>query len=83
MLKGLLFSELQQLMGNMGEKPGRAEVLCGWLYHSGRLVRDVNEAAGADSKHGDSLRRHWMGRATRENIRACATAHGGLELEVK
>lgn len=83
MLKGLLFSELQQLMTNIGEKPGRAEILCGWLYHSGRLVRDVEETSGANSGHGDSFQRHRIGWKTRENIRACATADGGLELEVK
>lgn len=33
MLKGLLFSETEQLMESLGEKPGRAEVLSGWLYH--------------------------------------------------
>lgn len=81
MLKGLLFSELQQLMTNIGEKPGRAEILCGWLYHSGRLVRDVEETSGANSGHGDSFQRHRIGWKTRENIRACATADGGLELE--
>lgn len=33
MLKGLLFSETEELMESLGEKPGRAEVLSGWLFH--------------------------------------------------
>lgn len=82
MLKGLTFSELQHLMASIGEKPDRAEVLSGWLYHSGRLIRDIEEAAGVCSTHGDHLQRYRVGRQSRENIRAIATADGGLELEV-
>ncbi|CAN0106125.1 unnamed protein product [Scytosiphon promiscuus] len=33
MLKGLLFSETERLMERLGEKPGRAGALAGWLYH--------------------------------------------------
>ena len=33
MLKGLLFSETEELLESLGEKPGRAEVLSGWLFH--------------------------------------------------
>jgi len=33
MLKGLLFSEMEQLIERIGEKQGRAAVLAGWLYH--------------------------------------------------
>lgn len=82
MLKGLLFSELQQLMASIGEQPDRAQVLCGWLYHSGRLIKDVNDVAGGESRDGDSLQPHRMGWETRNNIRSCATADGGLVLEV-
>lgn len=77
MLKGLLFSETQQLMTRLGQRPGRAEVLSGWLYHDKRLIRDLDDAAGDD---GDKSRR--MGKATREKIQAVATADGGLRLEV-
>lgn len=76
MLKGLLFSETERLMDRLGEKPGRAEVLAGWLYHDRRLVRDVAETGGDD---GDRSRR--MGKKTRENVGAIATADGGLRLE--
>lgn len=64
-------------MDRLGEKPGRAEVLAGWLYHDRRLVRDVAETGGDD---GDRSRR--MGKKTRENVGAIATADGGLRLEV-
>lgn len=47
MLKGLLFSETQQLMERLGEKPGRAEVLAGWLYH--------DRCLGQGSAERDSL----------------------------
>lgn len=77
MLKGLVFSEMERLMDCLGEKPGRAEVLAGWLYHDRRLVRDLAETAGDD---GDRSRR--MGKKTREIIGGIATADGGLRLEV-
>lgn len=64
-------------MDRLGEKPGRAEVLAGWLYHDRRLVRDVAETGGDD---GGRSRR--MGKKTREKIAAIATADGGLRLEV-
>lgn len=38
MLKGLLFSETEQLMEHLGEKSRRAGVLAGWLYHDRFLV---------------------------------------------
>lgn len=64
-------------MDRLGEKPGRAEVLAGWLYHDRRLVRDVADTGGED---GDHSRR--MGKKTRERVGAIATADGGLRLEV-
>lgn len=33
MLKSLLFSDMEKIMVRLGEKPGRARVLAGWLYH--------------------------------------------------
>lgn len=77
MLKGLLFSETERLMDRLGEKPGRAEVLAGWLYHDGRLIRDVAETGGDDGG-----RPRQMGKKTREKIASIATADGGLRLEV-
>ncbi|CAM9381829.1 unnamed protein product, partial [Hapterophycus canaliculatus] len=92
MLKGLLFSETEQLMERLGEKPGRAGVLAGWLYHDRRLVRDIDEMAGSDgdgSGGGGGERprlravspKSRMGKKTREAIGAIATADGGLKLE--
>ncbi|CAN0538204.1 unnamed protein product, partial [Ectocarpus sp. 12 AP-2014] len=54
MLKGLLFSETQQLMERLGEKAGRAEVLAGWLYHDRRLIRDIAETAGGAGAGGSA-----------------------------
>lgn len=76
-------------MADLGEKPGRAEVMCAWLYRSGRLIRDI-DGAGGDADDSDARRSFRdnsyectrMGKATRDKLRACATADGGLELEV-
>ncbi|CAM9569404.1 unnamed protein product, partial [Ectocarpus fasciculatus] len=57
MLKGLLFSETQQLMERLGEKPGRAEVLAGWLYQDRRLIRDIAETAGGGGGDGGATGR--------------------------
>lgn len=40
MLKSLFFSETEELMERLGEKPGRAEAILGWLYHD-RCVWDA------------------------------------------
>lgn len=77
-LKSLLFPETESLMKQLGEKPGRAEVLFSWLYHDERLIQDVDESAARD----DRDRWRPLGKETRKRLRAVATADGGLRLEV-
>lgn len=90
MLKGLLFSELKRILEDIGERTSRAEVLCAWLYHSGRLIQDIDDAAGDandDQQHrkfrDSKYERSRIGKATRKNIKTYATADGGIRLKVE
>ncbi|CAM9390879.1 unnamed protein product [Choristocarpus tenellus] len=75
MLKGLVFSEMEDLMVRLGEAPRRAVLLARWMYHDRRLIRDIDEAAW-DPK--DTYR---LGREVRAKLRAEVTMDGGLDLE--
>ena len=81
-VKGLFLSETESLMESLGEKPDRAEVLFSWLYHDGKLIRDVDESAPSNDR---DKRDRWrpLGKKTRNKLRAVATADGGLSLEVR
>ncbi|CAM9397401.1 unnamed protein product [Discosporangium mesarthrocarpum] len=77
MLKGMEFSELEDLMSVLGEKRERAVVVSRCLYQSRRLIRDIDEAAVDDVGRG----KYRLGQGIRNKLRAVVTADGGLELE--